>query len=73
MIAAKGVKGDLGPRGPRGVGGDRGATGTPAMIVGWCLDIESYGAYPVLSNGQVGPGLDLRPLFLRCHDETELA
>jgi hypothetical protein len=62
-LSASGPKGDKGETGPRGHRGDRGAAGHPVTISSWLVDPERYKASPRLSNGQVGPMLDLRPLF----------
>jgi hypothetical protein len=73
MIAGKGSKGDPGPRGPRGNRGDRGAAETPVTIREWSIDIKGYRASPILSNGEVGAILDLRPFFERFGCETGIA
>src|SRR5262249_41574797 len=62
-LSARGSKGDKGETGPRGPPGDRGAAEQPVTICSWLVDPERYRASPLLSNGQVGAILDLRPLF----------
>ena len=59
----RGPKGDRGAPGPRGHRGDRGAAEQPVTIRSWLVDPERYRASPLLSNGQVGAMLELRPLF----------
>jgi hypothetical protein len=73
VVAAKGAKGDPGPRGHRGDRGARGAAETPVTIRAWSVDVEEYRVCPVLSNGQIGPALDLRVLFARFGHETGTA
>jgi hypothetical protein len=55
------VKGDKGERGPHGDKGDRGPSGE--KIDSWQVDRERYRASPLMSDGTVGPMLELRPLF----------
>jgi hypothetical protein len=51
-------------QGQRGVAGERGAPGRDApRIVKWELDVASYVATPIMSDGTKGPGLELRALF----------
>jgi hypothetical protein len=70
MIASRGAKGDPGPRGHRGA---RGAAETPVTIRTWSVNAEEYRVSPVLSNGEVGASLDLRPLFQQFGFETGTA
>jgi hypothetical protein len=72
-IASRGAKGDPGPRGPRGNRGDRGAADPRVTISAWSINVEEYRATPVLSNGEVGASLDLRPLFQQFGFETGTA
>jgi hypothetical protein len=62
-FSVRGPKGDKGETGPRGHRGDRGVTAQPVTICSWLVDPERYRASPLLSNGQVGAMLELRPLF----------
>jgi hypothetical protein len=68
LIAARGVKGERGLRGSRGDKGDKGETG--ATAVAWKIDRERYRASPLMSDGTVGPMLELRPLFEQYQIET---
>jgi hypothetical protein len=61
LLAPRGKAGDTGPAGPRGAKGDKGETG--AMIRSWLVDCERYRASPLMSDGTVGPMLELRGLF----------
>jgi integrin beta 3 len=57
-----------GSRGKPGEKGDRGAPGTPApTIARW--ETRDYRAVPVMSDGSVGPPLDLREFFELYHAE----
>jgi hypothetical protein len=56
-----GRKGETGERGRRGERGEKGEIGP--SIVSWQIDRERYRASPLMSNGTVGPMLELRPLF----------
>jgi hypothetical protein len=59
-----GRRGETGERGMRGEKGDKGERGQDApTIVSWQLDRERYRASPLMSNGTVGPMLELRGLF----------
>jgi hypothetical protein len=63
LLVSQGKRGDRGERGDKG---DRGPMGHPApSIVSWTIDKEAYVVVPVLSDGQPGPRLDLRPLFVQ--------
>ena len=70
LLAARGVKGERGAEGPRGHKGDRGSTAEPVTIHSWQVDRERYRASPLMSNGTVGPMLELRPLFEQYQLET---
>jgi hypothetical protein len=67
LIASHGKRGDKGDRGEpgvRGITGERGLKGDPgASIVGWNIDPATYTAFPLMSDGQQGPGLELREIF----------
>src|SRR5262245_18056729 len=63
-----GPPGPQGPTGPKGARGERGVTGP--SIVGWCVDRAKYLAYPLMSTGRPGPGLELRGLFEQYQRET---
>jgi hypothetical protein len=71
LLAAHGTKGERGElgapgaRGPRGDQGDAGAT-----IVSWQIDPAHYRASPLMSDGRVGPMLELRGLFEQFQSET---
>jgi hypothetical protein len=56
-----GHRGETGERGVRGEKGDRGEPG--ATVVSWQLDRERYRVSPLMSDGKVGPMLELRPMF----------
>jgi hypothetical protein len=54
----------LARQGQRGIAGERGVPGRDApRIVKWELDVASYTATPIMSDGTKGPGLELRALF----------
>jgi hypothetical protein len=40
------------------------------MIVGWHIDRPTYRAFSVLTEGQLGPELNLRELFEQYHEEA---
>jgi hypothetical protein len=56
-----GRHGEAGVRGPRGEKGEKGEPG--ATVVSWQLDRECYRVSPLMSDGKVGPMLELRGLF----------
>jgi len=60
MVAKQGARGIAGPRGERGPPG--------AIITGWIVDRETYRITPRLSDGTLGPPLELRALFEEGHD-----
>jgi hypothetical protein len=70
LVAARGVKGERGVEGPRGHKGDRGCTAEPVTIHSWQVHRDRYRASPLMSNGAVGPMLELRPLFEQYQLET---
>jgi len=59
--------GKRGPAGQNGERGERGAKGDPglsgATICGWTIDRARYLATPLMSDGGLGPPLELRELF----------
>jgi hypothetical protein len=58
-----------GKAGKPGEKGERGPAGSPATaIVGW--QISEFRAVPVLSDGGLGPPLDLRAMFEQYHGEA---
>jgi len=62
------VSARAGSRGKPGEKGDRGAPGAPApTIARW--ETRDYRAVPVMSDGSVGPPLDLREFFELYHTE----
>jgi hypothetical protein len=66
-----GLRGENGERGLRGEKGDPGERGEPApTVVAWLIDREHYRASPRMSDGTVGPMLELRPLFEQFQFET---
>ena len=68
LLAAQGKRGVAGERGPQG------PAGPPAKdaltIERWQLDRTNYRAIPVMSDGSMGPALDLRGLFEQFFNET---
>jgi hypothetical protein len=54
-------EGITGPRGEKGAKGERGEPG--ATVVSWQLDRERYRISPLMSDGKVGPMMELRGLF----------
>jgi Collagen triple helix repeat (20 copies) len=61
MIARQGQRGIAGEKGQRG---DRGLQGEPgASIIGWKVNREAYTIIPLLTDGTMGPALDLCGLF----------
>jgi hypothetical protein len=71
VIAAHGARGEKGSHGPRGEKGDPGERGEPApTTVAWLIDRERYRASPRMSDGTVGPMLELRELFEQFLSET---
>jgi hypothetical protein len=63
MISRQGRQGRKGESilGPRGAKGDK---GDPAPTLrSWLLDSENYRISPLMSDGTVGPMMELRPMF----------
>ena len=65
---ATGAKGDSGARGPQGAVGPVGKPGP--TIAKWILDKKRYSALPVMSDGTVGPELQLHGLFEQFQQDT---
>jgi hypothetical protein len=64
LLSRQGRAGRRGETGERGMRGERGVKGEPGpSIVSWQIDRERYRASPLMSDGTVGPTLELRPLF----------
>jgi len=59
----RGKPGEKGERGERGPAGERGAS-----IAGWT--VREFRAVPIMSDGSVGPALELRELFEQYHAEA---
>ena len=58
-------------QGQRGIAGPEGKRGPPGnIIVGWILDRGNYRITPRLSDGSLGPPLELRELFESSEDNT---
>jgi hypothetical protein len=64
-----GHRGETGERGARGEKGERGEPG--ATVVSWQLDRWRFRVSPLMSDGKVGPALELRALFEQYHAETD--
>jgi hypothetical protein len=65
LSAVQGRRGNIGQRGERGPPGP--AAPAAAVQTGW--EITGYVAVPVMSDGSLGPPLDIRPLFERYDSE----
>ena len=65
MIARQGQRGIAGERGERGLQGETGIG-----IRSWNIDSTTYVATPVLTDGTIGPALELRGLFEQFQIET---
>lgn len=64
LMAGPGKRGERGPPGERGAQGPKGEPGAPApMIIDWIVDVRSYSAEPILSDGSKAAAISLRPLF----------
>jgi hypothetical protein len=58
-------------QGQRGIAGPEGKRGPPGNIItGWIVDRGSYQITPRLSDGSLGPVLELRELFAPSEDNT---
>jgi len=62
LMARQGSRGIAGPAGPRGPMG--------ATIMGWILDRENFRVTPKMSDGSLGPPLELRALFGEDHSDA---
>ena len=58
MGGRRGERGQDGQRGPEGKPGKDGAPGV--SIIAWEPDLRAYTATPIMSDGSLGPALDLR-------------
>jgi hypothetical protein len=68
LLVSRGKTGDRGQPGPRGDKGERGEPGV--TIEAWLIDREGYRASLRMSDGTVGPMLELRELFEQFLSET---
>jgi integrin beta 3 len=67
--ALSAVQGKRGGKGEKGDRGERGAPGAPgAVITDWVID--GFRATPLLSDGTLGPALELRSFFEAYHSEA---
>jgi hypothetical protein len=62
---ARSLRRDWHPRGEKGEKGEPGTT-----VVAWQLDRQRYRISPLMSDGRVGPMLELRGLFEQSLSET---
>jgi hypothetical protein len=61
----------LARQGGRGIAGPEGKRGPPgAVIAGWILDRSNFRVTPRMSDGTLGPPLELRALFAPSEDNT---
>jgi hypothetical protein len=67
--ALSAVQGKRGGKGEKGDRGERGAPGAAATIADWVIE-EGYRAIPLLSDGTLGPALELRQFFEAYHREA---
>jgi hypothetical protein len=71
LLSRQGRPGHRGETGERGVRGEKGERGEPgATVVSWQLDRLRYRISPLMSDGKVGPMLELRGLFEQFLSET---
>ena len=64
LLASRGSRGSRGERGFAGLMGLRGERGEATPVIqSWHVDKATYRATPVMSNGTLGPPLELRALF----------
>jgi hypothetical protein len=61
LAGPRGIPGSQGPIGPRGEPGPQGEPA--AMIAAWEPRVEQFQIVPVLSSGERGPPISLRPFF----------
>jgi len=62
LVAKQGARGIAGPKGERGPPGP--------TIVGWIVDRGAYQITPRMSDGTLGPALELRELFVPSEDNS---
>jgi hypothetical protein len=71
LLVSRGKTGDKGQPGPRGERGDKGERGADGVtVISWQLDREPYRVSPLMSDGKVGPMLELRGVFEQFLSET---
>jgi hypothetical protein len=71
LLASRGSRGQRGAEGARGSMGLRGERGAAApTIQSWFLDRARYTVTPMMSDGSIGPSLELRGLFEQFLIET---
>jgi hypothetical protein len=68
LSAEQGKRGKPGEKGERGEKGATGPAGEGLTIVDWA--INDYRAAPIMSDGSIGPVLDMRGFFERFHGEA---
>ena len=62
LMAKQGQRGIAGPKGERGPAG--------AVITNWIVDRSTYRITPRMSDGTLGPALELRELFVQSEDNA---
>jgi hypothetical protein len=73
LLASRGSRGNRGESGARGIMGLRGERGAAApTIQSWLLERTRYTATPIMSDGSIGPSLELRGLFEQFFTETTI-
>jgi hypothetical protein len=74
LMSRQGKPGRRGENGKRGLPGEKGDPGergeSAPTIAAWLIDREGYRASPRMSDGTVGPMLELRGLFEQFLSET---
>ena len=71
LLSRQGKPGQRGETGQSGLRGEKGERGEPgATVVSWQLDRERYRISPLMSDGKVGPAMELYPLFSQYHAEV---
>jgi hypothetical protein len=71
LLASRGSRGQRGAEGARGSMGLRGERGAAASTIqSWFLDRTRYTVTPMMSDGSIGPSLELRALFEQFLQET---
>jgi len=70
LFAKQGRPGRPGERGPRGAPGETIVGPSGAFIRDWVIDRARYTATPILTDGSIGPTLNLRALFEQFLEET---